>query len=87
MDTNDFWIARINKGYDENYNENEDKYLVERNEISIYDVMDKLHEIHGKPLPTFRENETQLQMRIMAHGYIGRFDTKDIIRAVIILDD
>lgn len=87
MDTNDFWIVRINKGYDEDYERNEDKYLVERNKISIYDVMDKLHEQYGNKLPEFRENDMQFQIKNKAHGYIGRFSTKDIVKAVIILDD
>ena len=46
MDTNDFWISRINKGYNEEYEREDGKYLVERNKISIYDVMDKLHELY-----------------------------------------
>ena len=34
MDTKDFWISRILKGYNEKYEENENTYLVERNKIS-----------------------------------------------------
>lgn len=55
MDTNDFWISRINKGYNEEYEREDGKYLVERNKISIYDVMDKLHELYSKKLPDFRK--------------------------------
>ena len=87
MDTNDFWISRINKGYNEEYEREEGKYLVERNKISIYDVMDKLHEQYEKTLPTFRENDLDFQMKNKAHSYIGKFKTKDVIKAVIILDD
>lgn len=87
MDTNDFWISRINKGYNEEYERENGKYLVERNKISIYDVMDKLHEQFGKKLPEFKENDIQFQMKNKAHDYIDKFKTKDIIMAVIILDD
>ena len=41
MDTNDFWISRILKGYDEEYEKNPDKYLVERNKFSNEDVVEK----------------------------------------------
>ena len=47
-DSNDFWISRILKGYNEEYERDDNMYLVERNKIDIYDVMDKLHELHGK---------------------------------------
>lgn len=87
MDTNDFWISRINKGYNEEYGEEDGKYLVERNKISIYDVMDKLHEQFGKQMPVFRKNDSEFEMKNKAHNYIDKFKTKDIIRAVIILDD
>lgn len=87
MDTNDFWISRINKGYNEEYEREDGKYLVERNKISIYDVMDKLYEQFGKQLPEFKENDMQFQMKNKVHNYIDKFKTKDIIKAVIILDD
>lgn len=29
MDTNDFWISRINKGYNEEYEREDEKYLVD----------------------------------------------------------
>lgn len=87
MDTNDFWISRINKGYNEEYEQEDGKYLVERNKISIYDVMDKLHDQYGKSLPTFKENDMDFQMKNKTHSYISKFKTKDVIKAVIILDD
>ena len=87
MDTNDFWICRILKGYNEEYEEDEDMYLVERNKFSIYDVMDKLHELHGKNLPEYKEMDSSYVQRSKAHNYIDRYKTLDIIKAVIILDD
>ena len=87
MDTNDFWISRINKGYNEEYEEDENKYLVERNKISIYDVMDKLHEMYGKKLPEFKEDEIFYIQKNKVHDYLRKFSTLNIIKAVIILDD
>lgn len=87
MNTNDFWISRINKGYNEEYEKDENKYLVERNRISIYDVMDKLHDIHGKRLPEFTGKEMQYELKNKTHKFIDRFNDNDIIKTVIILDD
>lgn len=87
MDTNDFWICRILKGYNEDYEQDENMYLVERNKISIYDVMDKLYDQFGKRLPKFKENELSYVQKNKAHDYFGKFKSKDIIKAVIILDD
>lgn len=87
MDTNDFWICRILKGYNEEYEQDEDMYLVERNKFSIYDVMDKLYDQSGKRLPEFKENELSYVQKNKAHDYFRKFKTKDIIKAVIILDD
>lgn len=87
MDTNDFWISRINKGYDEDYNQNENKYLVERNRISIYSVMDKLYDIFGRRLPIFEESDVDYERKNKIHAYLRKFSTKEIIKAVIVLDD
>ena len=87
MDTNDFWVSRILKGYDEDYNQNENKYLVERNRISIYSVMDKLHDVFGKRLPIFEENDMGYERKNKVHAYLEKFSTKEIIKAVIVLDD
>lgn len=87
MDTNDFWICRILKGYNEEYEQDENMYLVERNRFSIYDVMGKLHDQFGKRLPLLKENEMSYIQRNKIHDYFRKFKTKDIIKAVIILDD
>lgn len=87
MDTNDFWISRINKGYNEEYEKDENKYLVERNKISIYDVMDKLHEQYGKRLPIFKASDMQFEQKNKVHQYLKKFNTLSIIKAVIVLDD
>lgn len=87
MDTNDFWISRINKGYNEEYELDDGKYLIERNKISIYDVMDKLYELYGKKLPVFKDKDLSYEMKNKVHDYLKRFKTNDIIRTVIMLDD
>ena len=86
-DSNDFWISRILKGYNEEYEKDDDMYLVERNKIDIYDVMDKLHELHGKKLPDFNEYIGHMQKRNAVKRYISQHGTLNIIKAVIILDD
>jgi hypothetical protein len=86
-DTNDFWISRINKGYNENYEEDDNKYLVERNKISIYDVMDRLHDIYDRKLPKFFEKDSSVTRKNKVHRYLDGFFTKDIVKTVIILDD
>lgn len=87
MDTNDFWISRILKGYNEEYERDDNMYLVERNKFSIYDVMDKLYDQFGKMLPEFKEKDLLYEQKNKVHDYFKKFKTKDIIRAVIVLDD
>ena len=87
MDTNDFWICRILKGYNEEYEQDENMYLVERNKFSIYDVMDKLHDQFGKILPKFKKDELSYMQKNKVHDYLKKFKTKNIIKAVIILVD
>ena len=87
MATKDFRTSRNNNGYKEAYEEDEDKYLIERNKISIYDVMDKLHEQYGKKLPEFDENEWSAYKKNKVYDYLRKFSTLNIIKAVILLDD
>lgn len=86
-DSNDFWVSRILKRYNEKHERDDNMYLVERNKIDIYDVMDKLHELHGKKLPDFNECIVQMQNRNAVKRYITSHGTLNIIKAVIILDD
>lgn len=87
MDTNDFWVSRILKGYDEDYNQNENKYLVERNRISIYSVMDKLYDMFGKRLPAFKESDKDYERKNKVYTYLRKYSTKEIIKVVIVLDN
>ena len=87
MDTNDFWISRINKGYNENYEKDDTKYLIERNRFSIYDVADKLHNMFGKSIPQVKESNSPFERKNVIHSYFNKFTPQQIIRAVIALDD
>lgn len=87
MDTNDFWVSRILQGYNEEYEKDENKYLIERNKIDIYDVMEELHKISKKQLPKFGENDMYFERKNKMHRYFDMNKTCDIIKAVIILDD
>ena len=80
MDTNDFWISRISKNLNEDYDYEEGTYLVERNKFDIYTVADKLFELYDKRLPMILNKN-------ICHDYFDKFKVKDICRAVIILDD
>ena len=80
MDTNDFWISRISKDVNEDYDYEEGTYLVERNKFDIYTVADKLFELYSKKLPTTLNKN-------ICHRYFDQFRTKDICRSVIMLDD
>lgn len=86
MDTNDFWICRILKGYNDEYEVDENMYLVERNKISIYDVVDKLHELYGKKIPEWN-GKMSYECKNNAHNYIDKHRTLNIIKAVITIDD
>lgn len=87
MDTNDFWISRILKGYDEEYEKNPDKYLVERNKFSNEDVVEKICEIFNRSFPTITEKDNSYTMKIKLHRFLDRCTTKQICKAAILLDD
>lgn len=80
MDTNDFWISRISKDLNEEYDYEKGTYLIERNKFDIYTVADKLFELYKKRLPRALNKNT-------CHRYFDQFEEKDICRAVIMLDD
>ena len=87
MDTNDFWICRIIEGYNEDYEKEDNKFLIERNKVSIYDVMDKLYDKFKKRLPVFKESDLSYEKKNKVHGYLDKFTTNDIVRAVVSLDN
>ena len=87
MDTNDFWITRILKGYNENYEKNPNKYLVERNKFSNEDVVEKICEVFNRRFPTFTEKDNSYTIKTKLHRFLDRCTTKQICKAVILLDD
>lgn len=80
MDTNDFWISRISKNLNEDYEYEEGIYLIERNKIDIYAVADKLFELYNKELPIPLNKHT-------CHRFFDRVRTRHICKAVILLDN
>ena len=87
MDTNDFWICRILKGHDENYEINPNKFLVERNKFSNEEVIEKICEKFNRRFPTITKKDNSYTIRIKLHRFIDRSTTKQICKAVILLDD
>lgn len=87
MDTNDFWISRILKGYNEEYEEDPGKYLVERNKFSNEDVVEKICEEFNRSFPTITEKDNSYTIRIKLHRFLDRCTTKQICKAVVLLDD
>ena len=83
-DTNDFWICRINKGVDEDYEES-DGYLVERNMVSVINVTEKLEEIYIIQAPNFYVNKFSWKNAI--HKYLSKFTTEQIVKVIILLDE
>lgn len=87
MDTNDFWISRILKGYNEEYEEDPGKYLVERNKFSNEDVVEKICEEFNRSFPTITKKDNSYTIRIKLHRFLDRCTTKQICKAVVLLDD
>ena len=80
MDTNDYWISRISKNLNNDYEYEEGIYLIERNKIDIYVVADKLSKLYNKELPIPLNKHT-------CHRFFDRFRTRHICKAVILLDN
>lgn len=86
-DSNDYWIVRISKGYNADFEEDENSYLAEREKISLYDVADKLSEAYGRKLPQFDTPISDFAYRNEIKRWIDRFSDKQIIKAVLQIDD
>lgn len=85
-DTLDFWICRILKGYNEEYDEDENSYLVERDKFSIYDVLEKMEENldNINLMPKFSSN---VALKNKIHDTLDKFSTREIIKTVLMLDN
>lgn len=79
-DVHDMWIYRILEGYNEDYEKEDGKYLLERNKIDKYDLCDFLKEESGDIAQTVN--------RTLRDLYIEELLTVDeIIEAIILMDD
>lgn len=79
-DTNDFWICRIQKNINEEYEEEDGVFLIERNRIDNWDVIEKVHEVFGKRLPL------EYSKFSMHHFIDSTVETKLFV-AVLLIDD
>ena len=79
MDTHDFWICRIQEGYNEEYEKEEGSWIVERNKIDKYDLIDFIEEEIGRE---FKISNRQGRVRV-----IDNIPTDKLIKWVIQYDD
>lgn len=80
MDTHDFWICRILEGYNSEYEQQEDKWLVERNKIDKYRFVEFLKE--------YKKDDSETTTRYARDYYINEcFLLDDIIETLILMDD
>lgn len=86
-DSNDYWIVRIQKGYNANYDKDENSYLAEREKISVFDVADKLSETYGRKLPQFNTPISDFVYRNGIKRWIDRFSDNQIVKTVLQIDD
>lgn len=79
MDTHDFWICRILKGYNSEYEKDENSYLVERNKIDKYYLLEFIQQDE--------EDKLEISNRAIRDNVIDTFEVKDLIKYVIMYDD
>jgi hypothetical protein len=79
MDTHDFWISRILKGYNSDYEKDENSYVVERNKIDKYDLLEFIQQDE--------EDKLEINNRSTRDDVIKAFEPKDLIKYVIMYDD
>lgn len=79
QDTHDFWVCRILEGYNEEFEQEEGSWLVERNKITKYDLLDFIQE----------DDEYKLEFcnRHSRDVAIDSFEAKELIKYVILYDD
>lgn len=79
MDTHDFWVCRVIKDMNEEYVRQDGAYLIERNKIDKFDFVkhycEKIKLVNTYFNRTSRDN------------FIGKIDTLDVIKEVMIMDD
>lgn len=79
-DTHDFWICRILENTNEDYDQEEGKYLIERNKIDKYEFCEFLKEQ--------KNDDSDINDRWTRDFYIDKcFPINDIIETLILMDD
>lgn len=79
-DTHDFWISRILEGYNSEFEQEEGKWLVERNKIDKYEFCEFLKEQ--------KKDDSDINDRWTRDFYIDEcFSLDEIIENVILMDD
>jgi hypothetical protein len=79
-DTHDIWISRILEGYNSEFEQEEGKWLVERNKIDKYDFCEFLKEKNN--------DDSEITDRRTRDYYINEcFPVDEIIDNIILMDD
>jgi len=79
MDTNDFWISRVLEGYNREYDQEQGRWLIEREKIDKYAFIDFLSEKTGK--------EYEVNDRYQREYIIDRVPVDKVIEYLILMDD
>lgn len=79
MDTHDFWISRVQEGYNSEYEEEEGKWLIEREKIDKYSFIEFVSEKTGK--------EYKVSDRFQRDNIIDRLSVNRVIEYLILMDD
>lgn len=80
LDVHDMQVYRILEDYNEEYEKESGTYLVEREKISKYDVVDKLLEINNR-------SEDYVASRELRDIMLDSFSEKDILICTLLIDD
>lgn len=80
MDTHDFWLCRILEGYNEEFEQEEGKFLIERNKIDKYDFIEFVKEKIN--------DDSEINNRQNRDYYIDKcLNLNTIIENLIFMDD
>ena len=79
-DINDFWICRIQKNLNEEYEYEEGTFLIERNKIDNWDVIDKVCELRGRK--TYVKCD-----KVTMNNFIDTESEIKLFEAVLTIDD
>ena len=79
LDTHDMWICRIIEGFNSEYEEVQDKWLVERNKIDKYSLIDFIE--------TKENKKYDVRNRYDREDVLDSLDINNLIKYVIEYDD